>query len=257
MEWNLHRHDPEQIRTTTTAKRELEADMKQKKVNGENAPGLLVVMNDIPAELEGEFNRWYHEEHLAERLSLPGFTWARRYRAVGGQPAYMVVYKCESIHVLHSPAYRHVLDNPTEKTRKIIPRLQNVIRAACRETWSSGNAIGGSAVIIQCKAIEGREEDARRFIKDVLAERLKESGGMVSMSLWESDAEVTAASNSETTRRSSPDHYADWVMLVESYDPALLSLSLHSEALQCDGQRDGLLIGSLIRYELMCMYKSP
>ncbi|KRB81553.1 DUF4286 family protein [Noviherbaspirillum sp. Root189] len=231
--------------------------MKENKGRGENTPGLLVVMNDIPAELEKDLNRWYHEEHLAERLSLPGFTWARRYRAVGGQPAYMVVYKCESIHALHSPAYRNVLDNPTESTRKIIPSLQNVIRAACRETWSSGDAIGGSAVIIQCKAIEGREDDARRFIKNVLAERLKESGGMVSMSLWESDAEVTAASNSETTRRSSPDHYADWVMLVESYDPALLSLALHSEVLQCDGQRDGLLIGSLIRYELMCMYKAP
>lgn len=230
--------------------------MKHPKENDKTVPGLLVVMNDIPDELEKDMNCWYHEEHLKERLNVPGVTWARRYRAVGGQPAYMVVYKCETIDVLHSPPYRKVLDNPTEKTRKILPRMQNVIRAACRETWTSGAAIGGSAIVVQCKAIEGREGDARRYIQATLAERLTASGSMVSMSLWESDAEVTAASNSDTTRRTSPDHYADWVLLVEGYDPALLSLALHSELLHCDGQRDGLLIGSLIRYELMCAYNA-
>lgn len=233
-----------------------ETGMKQPQENHKEVRGLLLVMNDIPAELDEEFNRWYHEEHLAERLSLPGFLSARRYRAVGSQPAYMVVYKCETIDVLTSPSYRNVLDNPTETTRKILPRMQNVIRAACRETWTSGNAVGGNAIIIQCKAIEGREKDARRFIRDIFAERLKETGCMVSISLWESNAEMTAASNSETARRASPDHYADWVLLVESYDLMRLSLALHSEVLHCDGQRDGLLIGSLIRYQLMCLYSA-
>ena len=219
-------------------------------------PGLLLVMNDIPADLDEEFNLWYHEEHIAERLALPNLMSARRYRAVGSQPAYMVIYKCETIRALTSPSYRTVLDNPTERTRNILPQMQNVIRAACSETWTSGDAIGGSAVIVQCKPVEGREMDARRFIQNTFAERLKQSGCMVSMSLWESNAEVTAASNSETARRASPDHYADWVLLIESYDPVRLSLALHSEVLRCDGQRDGLLIGWLIRYELMCLYST-
>ena len=225
--------------------------------NAKNVPGLLLVMNDIPPELEVDFNRWYHDEHLAERLALPGFVSARRYRAVGGQPAYMVVYKCETIEALTSSAYRQVLDNPTERTGKILPRLQNVIRAACRETWSSGDDIGGSAIIVQCKAKEGREDKARDFIKNGLATRLRESGCMMSMSLWESDAKVTAASSSDTARRASPDHYADWVLLIESYDLSCLALVLHNETLACDGERDGLLIGSLTRYELMCMRNAP
>ena len=231
--------------------------MNSDKKSSKEVPGLLVVMSDIPADLDQEFNQWYHEEHLAERLALPGFLCARRYRSVGSQPNYMVVYKCETIYALASPQYRKVLDNPTDRTRHILPRMKNVIRAACRETWTSSDAVGGSAIIVQCKAVEGREKDARRFIKEIFAERLKKSGCMVSMSLWESDAEVTDASNSETTKRASPDHYADWVLLVESYDPVRLSLALHGEALQCDSQRDGLLIGSLMRYELMCLYHAP
>ena len=38
--------------------------------------GLLMVWVDVPADKEAEFNRWYNEEHLAERL---GFERAHRY----------------------------------------------------------------------------------------------------------------------------------------------------------------------------------
>lgn len=231
-------------------------EMKRLTENSQGVPGLLLVMHDIPADLEDDYNRWYHEEHLAERLALPGFVSARRYRAVGSQPAYMVVYKCHAIDALTSSAYRQVLDNPTDLTRKLLPKLQNVTRAACRETWSSGNAIGGNAIIVQCKAKEGKKGEARDFIKDSFATRLKQSGRMVSMSLWESDAKATAESNSDMARRASPDHYADWVLLVESYDLACIALALHSEVLACDSERDGLLIGSLTRYELMCAYSN-
>lgn len=35
-------------------------------------PGLLAVWNDIAAEDEAEFNAWYVEEHVPERLGIPG-----------------------------------------------------------------------------------------------------------------------------------------------------------------------------------------
>src|SRR5262249_7452548 len=33
--------------------------------------GLLMVYCDVPAEHEEEFNRWYNEEHIPERLAIP------------------------------------------------------------------------------------------------------------------------------------------------------------------------------------------
>ena len=44
------------------------------------SPGLLAVWNDIAAEDEAEFNAWYVEEHVPERLGVPGILSARRYR---------------------------------------------------------------------------------------------------------------------------------------------------------------------------------
>ena len=52
---------------------------------------LLMVWSEVPAEHEAEFNRWYNEEHLAERLSVPGFLSAARYEAVKGGPKHLVL----------------------------------------------------------------------------------------------------------------------------------------------------------------------
>src|SRR6266436_6694359 len=58
--------------------------------------GLLMVWADVPADKESEFNRWYNEEHLAERLAIPGFLNGARYEAVKGGPKHLAVYELES-----------------------------------------------------------------------------------------------------------------------------------------------------------------
>jgi hypothetical protein len=83
--------------------------------------GLLMVWCDVPADKEAEFNRWYNEEHLAERLAIPGFLSAARYEAVKGSPKHLAYYELESPAVLESAAYKKVSDNPTEWTKRSGP----------------------------------------------------------------------------------------------------------------------------------------
>ena len=84
--------------------------------------GLLMVWCDVPADKEAEFNRWYNEEHLAERLSVPGFLSAARYEAVKGGPKHLAVYELENPAVMESEAYKKVSTNPTAWTKKIGPQ---------------------------------------------------------------------------------------------------------------------------------------
>jgi hypothetical protein len=84
--------------------------------------GLLMVWCDVPADKEAEFNRWYNEEHLAERLSVPGFLSAARYEAVKGGPKHLAVYELENPAVMESEAYKKVSNNPTAWTKKIGPQ---------------------------------------------------------------------------------------------------------------------------------------
>lgn len=83
--------------------------------------GLLMVWADVRADKEEEFNRWYNQEHLAERLSIPGFLSGARYEAVKGGPKHLACYELESVVVLESEDYRRVQANPTEWTRRCGP----------------------------------------------------------------------------------------------------------------------------------------
>jgi hypothetical protein len=83
--------------------------------------GLLMVWADVPADKEPDFNRWYNEEHLAERLAVPGFLSGARYEAVKGGPKHLAVYELESPAVLESAAYKKVQQNPTPWTKRCSP----------------------------------------------------------------------------------------------------------------------------------------
>jgi hypothetical protein len=75
---------------------------------------LLLVMLDIDLSVdEDEFNRWYFEEHIAERLACPGFISARRFIAVHGQPRYLALYEIDSPDALTTPQYQKLARSPT------------------------------------------------------------------------------------------------------------------------------------------------
>jgi len=82
---------------------------------------LLMVWADVPADKEPEFNRWYNEEHVPERLAVPGFLDGARYEAVKGGPKHLACYELEDVAVLESPAYKRVQQNPTPWTRRCSP----------------------------------------------------------------------------------------------------------------------------------------
>jgi hypothetical protein len=95
---------------------------------------LLGMMQPDPEhpEYEEDLNRWFSDEHLPERLSCPGFLGARRFRAVAGEPKYLVTYDLESPAVLESPDYLRMAGSPTAWTSRIqsygFSRGRNVYR---------------------------------------------------------------------------------------------------------------------------------
>jgi hypothetical protein len=90
--------------------------------------GMLGVWMDIPAACEDDLNRWYNEEHLAERLGIAGFINARRYQSLSGTPKYLALYDTADAQVLQSEAYRKVAGHPSAWTQKLQPQFQNFVR---------------------------------------------------------------------------------------------------------------------------------
>ena len=93
--------------------------------------GLLLVMIEVEPAHEADFNRWYNEEHVPERLSVPGILNARRFVAIEGEPKYLALYDLESPDVLQSEAYTKLpAGTPwTNETKKHwIRSVRNVYR---------------------------------------------------------------------------------------------------------------------------------
>lgn len=216
-----------------------------------DATGILLVLNDIAAATENEFNRWYQQQHIPERLGVPGFRTARRYRALGSGPVYMAVYECDSVGVLGSKAYLERLAHPTEWTRKIMPGFRNMLRSACRQTWTQGSGIGGGATVVLCTPVQGGEETARRWVKQELAQGLAQSAGTVRMSLWEADAAATGGPSPEMALRGGADRSAHWVLFLESIDAAQTAQALQAQWSAPAAAQAGLVLESCSSYQLI------
>ena len=85
--------------------------------------GLLMVYTDVAPEHEDEFNRWYNEEHIPERLSIPGVLNAARYTADQGEPRHLACYELSEPDAWYSDAWQYWLNNPTEWSQRMSPSV--------------------------------------------------------------------------------------------------------------------------------------
>jgi hypothetical protein len=92
--------------------------------------GLLLTLTEPPPALEEEFNAWYDEEHLPERLAIPGFRSARRW--VCGR-TYLATYELDSAAVLQSAAYLARYQNQTPWSKRCLGRCVTFKRWACEQ----------------------------------------------------------------------------------------------------------------------------
>lgn len=103
--------------------------------------GLLLTLTEPPPPMEEEFNAWYDEEHLGERLAIPGFRSAQRWVAdlASGAGKYLATYELDSLAVLSSPAYLQRFENPTPWSRRCLGKAVLFKRWACEQV-EPGNA---------------------------------------------------------------------------------------------------------------------
>ncbi len=77
---------------------------------------ILVVMMEVDPDHEEEFNRWYNEEHLLERLEIPGYVSARRLKLEEGEGVlkFLCIWELEDASPLESDQYKAQRARPSE-----------------------------------------------------------------------------------------------------------------------------------------------
>jgi hypothetical protein len=174
--------------------------------------GALVVWHDVTAGFEGELDAWYQREHLFERLAVPGFRTARRYRGLEGAPGFLALYETVSIDVLASPAYCERLARPTPGTQHVMPHFLNFVRCSCTVEADEGKGTGGTLAVL---ATATRPALPRIDRPEILRARLLRT-----------DHDATRVRNPEAGMRPQPDALVDWIVLVEAIGPEPLEQAL-------------------------------
>jgi hypothetical protein len=90
--------------------------------------GLLAIWANIDPDYQREYLQWHNCEHMAERVSIPGFHVGHRYRAMADEHDYWMIYETDTAEVMQSAPYLHAQNNPTPWTRQSIKHFRDTLR---------------------------------------------------------------------------------------------------------------------------------
>jgi len=207
--------------------------------------GVLAIWTDVEPAHEDAFNAWYDEEHVAERVAIPGFLTGQRYVAVAGSPRYFAWYETEVVAVLSSEPYRKALDSPSPRTTHIMPHFRRTVRTAfdVHERLGDGRR-GPYAATLRLIAEPGRRDELRPWVAEHALPALVADPGIIAAQLWEGDPDVTAAGGTaEAKMRGGPDQVVETAVLFESESAEAAEAAARAHLGQDDLQAHGATSG--------------
>ena len=95
---------------------------------GSNCQGLMAFWASFESQDLTRYVEWHNCEHMAERVSIPGFITGRRYRVDGVVGRFLQYYETITSSVLGSDPYLEALNNPTPWTKKALTWFRDPVR---------------------------------------------------------------------------------------------------------------------------------
>lgn len=112
---------------------------------------VVAIWNGIAAEEYGAFYDWHVNEHIPERVGIPGFRRGRRYIAADAatRPEFFTLYEADTMQVLQGSDYANRLNDPTPWTRTVTAQFRDTFRALAQVVSSHGPGMGGVCLTIR------------------------------------------------------------------------------------------------------------
>ncbi len=99
---------------------------------------ILVVMMEVDPAHEDDFNRWYNDEHLPERLEIPGYVSARRFKLEEGEGVlrYLCIWELqEDGSPLQSAEYKAQQQRPSELRDRVHTYITQRMRGLYKQVY--------------------------------------------------------------------------------------------------------------------------
>jgi hypothetical protein len=116
------------------------------------ADDLLFVYSSPGTVDLAEFTDWYDNEHVPDRLAIPGFGAVARFRAADGvKPEWLATYEIKP-GTLETPAYKALKENASDREKRIMSSLGTLDRrvyAPLSDSWADGvSAASGAGPVV-------------------------------------------------------------------------------------------------------------
>lgn len=123
----------------------------------------LALWNSISSTaLQPEYETWHTFEHVPERVGLPGFIEARRYRSLENHPHppnYFTCYWLNTLQALNSPEYSEMFAHPTRWSARMRLELRNFFRLPCTLGGTYGQSMASQLATLHLRGAAGRFAD--------------------------------------------------------------------------------------------------
>jgi hypothetical protein len=112
---------------------------------------VVAIWNGIAPEGRDEFYAWHLNEHMPERVGIPGFRRGRRYIADDADtfPEFFTLYETDTMQVLQGQDYANRLNAPTPWTRSATAHFRDTFRSLARVVESRGPGMGAALLTIR------------------------------------------------------------------------------------------------------------
>lgn len=180
----------------------------------------LAMWWEVDAPDRADFQHWHSHEHFPERLGIPGFRRATRWRQVDGGRGVLVTYELADHSVLSSPGYLDRLNAPTPWSTRMMPLHRHMVRSQCEVLESRGAYAAAHVLSVR---LSPRAPEAADDLRAALRERVQAlpvRPGLNGAHLLRHRPPAIAPTTEQKLRGG--DRVADWVLLVSGYDRQVL-----------------------------------
>jgi hypothetical protein len=166
--------------------------------------GAVIIWNDIAPDGRDDFYDWHVNEHIPERVAIPGFLRGRRYIAIDGdtKPEFLTLYETENTAVLSGADYLARLNTPTTWTKRATSHFRATSRCLARTILVKGQGVGRYVASLRIEHTEGGLDLCHRLKTD--AEKLGDhlvGGTITGMAICLSEIEISAIKTEESKGR--------------------------------------------------------
>ncbi len=199
--------------------------------------GLLFVWADVDPSFEDDYNRWYDQEHVEERVRIPGFISGTRYHVVGTGRRYLGLYRTESLDVFDTAAYKAAFTHQTPWSVTNLGRMRDAMRRVCAVTCEFGGGTGAWLSVLRL----GREPTVTELTAlQTIGADLQKIDGVVASSLLMPDVAKSTPLPNETPGP----RVLDPILLIETTSEAAAATA--TAAARCAISPDGPMEGAAL-----------